>query len=54
MLADWHRGSWFQVRGGEGCTLLRVGAGPGDAPAEVVFALAFVTIQSRSSWRLAG
>ena len=40
-LADWHRGSWFMVRGSDRCTMPLVGVRPGDPPADVVFAVAF-------------
>ena len=29
-LADWHRGTWFMVRGSERCTMPLVGVRPGD------------------------
>jgi hypothetical protein len=40
-LADWHRGSWFMVRGSRRCILPSLGVRPGDPPADVVFAIAF-------------
>ena len=40
-LADWHRGSWFMVRGSRRCILPSSGVRPGDPPADVVFAIAF-------------
>jgi hypothetical protein len=40
-LADWHRGSWFMVRGSRRCILPSLGVRPGDPPADAVFALAF-------------
>jgi len=43
-LADWHRGSWFMVRGSDRCTVPLVGVRPGDPPADVVFAIAFAAV----------
>ena len=40
-LADWHRGSWFSVRGSGRCIMPDLGVRPGDPPADVVFAIAF-------------
>ena len=44
-IADWHRLSWFCVRGGTNAVTLRTGTRPGDPLADLVFALNLVTIQ---------
>ena len=44
-IADWHRHSWFCVRGGTNAVTLRTGTRPGDPLADLVFALNLVAIQ---------